>query len=419
VLLDLSPLRKHREFRLLYTGQAVSLVGSMLTYVAVPYQIFHLTQSSLWVGLLGSAQLVPLLVAGLFGGALADSLDRRRMLVVSELVLALGSAALAINALVAHPSAVFVFVVSALMSGVNGFHRPALEAMTPRLVNREEMPAVAALGSLRHNLAAVGGPALAGLLIAVWGLPTVYAIDVLSFGASVACLALLHPPPSPVSEHASSLARIAEGLRYARGRPELIGTYVVDIVAMTFAMPMALFPGMGKQWGGATATGWLYSAMSIGSLATTLLSGWTSRVRRHGAAVVVAAALWGVAIVGLGFASSLPVAMACLIIAGAADMVSGIFRSTIWNQTIPDHLRGRLAGVEMISYMTGPLLGNARAGGLASLTSDTFAIVSGGVLCVLGVLACIPLLPGFWRYESDARPSRLVEPLSGPSQVSD
>ncbi|HEY3594863.1 MAG TPA: hypothetical protein VGL13_13360, partial [Polyangiaceae bacterium] len=157
-------------------------------------------------------------------------------------------------------------------------------------------------------------------------------------------------------------------------------------------------------------------AMSIGSLAMTLLSGWTSRVRRHGAAVVAAAAVWGVAVIGLGFAPGLPLAMACLIIAGAADMVSGIFRSTIWNQTIPDHLRGRLAGVEMISYMTGPLLGNARAGTLATLTSNTFSIVSGGALCVAGVLACIPLLPGFWRYESDAEPVTATDPLSGGPQ---
>jgi MFS family permease len=413
VLLELSPLRKHREYRLLYAGQSVSFFGSMLTYVAVPYQIFHLTGSSLWVGLLGSAQLVPLLVAALFGGALADSLDRRRMLVTSELVLAFGSASLAVNALAPRPSAILVFAVSALMGGVNGFHRPALEAMTPRLVDREDMPAVSALGSLQHNLSAIGGPACAGLLIAAWGLPAVYAIDVLSFGASVVCLVLLRAPPAPVTEPASSLARIAEGLRYARGRPELIGTYVVDIVAMTFAMPVALLPGMGARWGGATATGWLYSSMSIGSLTMTLLSGWTSRVRRHGAAVIVAATLWGIAVVGLGFATTLAAAMSCLMIAGAADMVSGIFRSTIWNQTIPDHLRGRLAGVEMISYMTGPLLGNARAGSLASLTSDTFSIVSGGVLCAVGVVACIPLLPAFWRYQSDAEPARLAEPLSG------
>jgi MFS family permease len=419
VFLDLSPLRKHREFRLLYAGQSVSRVGSMLTYVAVPYQIFQITQSPLWVGLLGSAQLVPLFFAGLFGGVLADSLDRRRMLVVSELVLALGSASLVANALVPHPSAVLVFVVSALMGGVNGFHQPALQAMTPRMVDREDIPAVAALGSLQHNLSAIGGPACAGVLIAVWGLPVVYAIDVLSFGASVVCLALLRPPPSPIAEPASSLARIAEGLRYALKRPELIGTYVVDIVAMTFAMPMALFPSMGRVWGGAAATGWLYSSMSIGSLAMTLLSGWTSRVRRHGAAVIVAAAAWGVAIIGLGFAPGLPLAMACLVIAGAADMVSGIFRSTIWNQTIPDHLRGRLAGVEMISYMTGPLLGNARAGTLASLTNDTFAIASGGALCFLGVIACIPLLPGFWRYQSDAQPSRIAEPLSGRPEPTD
>jgi MFS family permease len=184
---------------------------------------------------------------------------------------------------------------------------------------------------------------------------------------------------------------------------------VVDIVAMTFAMPMALMPSLGARWGGATATGWLYSATSIGSLTMTLLSGWTSRVRRHGAAVVIAAACWGIAIIALGFAPGLAVAIACLAIAGAADMVSGIFRSTIWNQTIPDHLRGRLAGVEMISYMTGPLLGNARAGAVASLTSDTFSIVSGGVLCALGVVLCIPLLPAFWRYESDPRPAESAE----------
>lgn len=405
LLLDLSPLRRHRDYRLLYMGQTLSFVGSMLSYVAVPYQVYELTRSSLWVGLLGSVQLVPLAVAGLFGGALADAMDRRRMLVVCELVLALAALGMVLNAALPRPSAVALFALSALMSGVNGFHRPALDALTPRLVERDDLPAVAALGSLRFNLGAIGGPACAGLLIAHFGVSIVYVIDALSFGVSVLCLAKLEPVPSPLAREASSLARIAEGLRFARARPELVGTYVVDIVAMTFAMPMALFPNMAERWGGASAAGWLYSAMAIGSLGMTLFSGWTSRVRRQGAAVVWAAAAWGVAIVALGTAPTLWLAVACLALAGAADMVSGLFRMTIWNQTIPDSLRGRLAGVEMISYMTGPLLGNARAGLVAASFGNATSIISGGALCVLGVLACVPLLPGFVRYEKTTPPS--------------
>jgi MFS family permease len=343
-------------------------------------------------------QLVPLLIAGLFGGALADAVDRRRMLVISEALMAVGSLGLLINAALPHPSAVALFALSALMSGVNGFHRPALDALTPRLVDPDDLPAVAALGSLRFNVGAIGGPACAGLIIANYGIPPIYIIDVVSFGASVACLIALRQMPAPTPGEASSLARIAEGLRFARSRPELIGTYVVDVVAMTFAMPMALFPSMGQRWGGASATGWLYSSMAIGSLLMTIFSGWTSRVRRQGAAVVWAAAAWGVAVVALGFVDTLPLAVGCLALAGAADMVSGLFRMTIWNQTIPDTLRGRLAGVEMISYMTGPLLGNARAGFVATSFGEQVSIVSGGALCVLGVLACVPLLPGFVRY---------------------
>jgi MFS family permease len=413
--IDLSPLRRHRDYRLLYTGQTLSFVGSMLTYVAVPYQVFQLTQSSLWVGLLGSVQLVPLLVAGLFGGALADTVDRRRMLVVSELLLALASLGMVVNAALPQPSAVAVFVLSGLMSGVNGFHRPALDALTPRLVTRDDLPAVAALGSLRFNVGAIGGPACAGLLIANYGLSVIYIIDVISFAVSVACLLGLRSVPTPAAEEASSLSRIAEGLRFAKSRPELVGTYVIDIVAMTFAMPMALFPGMGQRWGGASAVGWLYSAMAIGSLAMTLFSGWSGRVQRQGAAVVWAAATWGVAVVALGFVHTLPLAVFCLAIAGAADMVSGLFRMTIWNQTIPDSLRGRLASVEMISYMTGPLLGNARAGVVASSLGDTVSIVSGGLLCVVGVLACIPLLPGFFRYLKPAPRAVEVEAVDVPA----
>ena len=404
MFLDLGPLRKSREFRLLYAGQTVSFVGGMLTYVAIPYQVYQLSHSSLYVGLLGTAQLVPLLLAALLGGAMADSLDRRRMLLVAELVLAVCSGALLLNSVVARPNLWLLFGVSAAMSAVNGFHRPALEAMTQELVAREDQSAASALASLRFGLGSIGGPALAGLLIAKRGAWAVYGLDVLSFGGSVACLfAMLPLPRQPVAAD-SALGSIAEGLRYASGRPELIGTYVVDIAAMIFAMPMALFPLMSERWSGATAAGWLYAGMSIGGIAMTLFSGWASRIKRHGAFVVGSAALWGVAIIALGFAPTLPLAVACLAVAGAADMLSGLFRQTIWNQTIPTELRGRLSGLEMISYMTGPLLGNARAGYLATRFDARTSIVSGGLLCVLSVLLCIPILPKFWRYLSTAAP---------------
>jgi MFS family permease len=400
MLLNLAPIRKHRDYRLLYVGQLVSMFGSMITYVAVPYQVFELTQSSFIVGMLGAAQLIPLLIFALLGGAYADAMDRRKLLIVSEFVMTVGSLALAINGMTNHASVALVFVVSAAMSACNGFHRPALDAMTPRLVDREDLTAVSALNFFRFSISSIGGPALAGVCIAALGYAATYMIDVASFLISLAALAAIHRMPA--ADHAAppGVRSIIEGLRYAIGRPELIGTYVVDIVAMTFAMPMALFPSMAVAWGGAKAAGWLYSAMSLGSLFTTIFSGWTSRVERHGAAVIIAAAIWAVAIIFAGVAASLPAAVFCLAVAGAADSVSGVFRGTIWNETIPGELRGRLAGVEMISYLSGPLLGNARAGYVASLSSNAVSVVSGGLTCFIGVLLCVPLLPAFWKYRA-------------------
>jgi MFS family permease len=412
MLLDLSPLRRHRDFRLLFLGQFVSFFGSMITYVAVPYQVYKLTGSSLIVGLLGTVQLVPLLLFGLWGGAYADAMDRRRLLIGAEALLTLISGGLAVNATLAHPSVVAVFVLTALMSAVNGFHRPTLEAMSPRLVDRDELPATAALASLRGSLGAVAGPAIGGFCIARLGTGATYTIDVATFFVSLVALARMAAMPPAAEASKAGLRSIVEGLDYARRRPELIGTYIVDIVAMMFAMPTALFPAMAQAWGGATAAGWLYSAMPIGSFVTTLLSGWTKGVRRRGAAVIIAAGLWGVAIILLGHAPNLVVAMACLALAGAADMVSALFRMTIWNETIPARLRGRLAGVEMISYMTGPLLGNARAGWMASLRSVRFSITAGGWICLGGVLLCIPLLPAFWRYRPSEQTSEISEPAA-------
>jgi MFS family permease len=398
VLLDIAPLRRHRDFRLLFIGQLVSAFGSFFTYVALPVQLFDLTKSSAMVGLVGTVQLIPLAVTSLWGGALADAIDRRRLLLWSEALLLLASLALAVNALLPRPSVVLIFVIAALMSAINGVHRPALESLTPKLVDAGELAAVSALTGLRATSAAIAGPAIAGICIAALGLTFTFALDAASFALSLVAIAAIRAMPPAEGAPPAGLASIIEGLRYAASRPVLLGTYLVDIVAMTFAMPMAVFPALGAQWGGSRATGYLYAAMSAGSLLITVFSAWTHRVRRQGAAVIIAAALWGAAVVGLGLARSLPLALLCLALAGAADAVSGLFRMTIWNETIPSQLRGRLAGIEQISYMTGPLLGNARAGFMAERFGLGPSITWGGFICVAAVLACVPALPAFWRH---------------------
>lgn len=397
MLIDISPLRRHRDYRFVFAGQLVSAFGSFLTYVALPVHLYERTRSSWMVGLVGTVQLVPLAVTALWGGAVADALDRRRLLLGCESLLMLGSLALAVNATRAEPSVPLIFVIAAFLSAVDGFHRPALESLTPRLVTADDLPAVSALSSLRSTTAAITGPALAGVCIAKLGLPATFAIDALTFTVSLGALSAIRAMPPAEGAPAVGLDSIREGILYAASRPVLIGTYVVDIVAMTFAMPVALFPALGAQWGRADQAGYLFSAMSAGGLLVALLSRWTRQVQRRGAAVVLAAALWGMAITALGQATSLPAAMACLALAGAADMVSGLFRMTIWNETIPAHLRGRMAGIEQLSYMSGPLLGNARAGFMAERLGLARAITLGGMVCVAGVLLCIPVLPAFWR----------------------
>ncbi|MDX6547808.1 MAG: hypothetical protein QOG33_1358, partial [Gaiellales bacterium] len=291
--------------------------------------------------------------------------------------------------------------------------RPSLEALTPRLVDRDEIPAASAISSFRMTIAMIAGPALGGILIAAVGLPLTYGFDVLTFLISLALLRRMRAAP-PASDQASvSVRSIAEGIRYARGRQVLLGTYAVDIVAMFFGMPMALFPAFAHEFGGAGVLGLMYAAPSVGSMLATLTSGWTSHMHRHGAAICFAAAGWGLAVAAAGLAPNLELALLGLAAAGAADMISGIFRSTVWNQTIPDELRGRLAGIEQVSYSTGPLLGNVESGLAASLVGVRGAIVSGGVLCVAGVVVAAIALPTFWRYDADSETAAAVPAATG------
>lgn len=401
MFLDITPLRIYRDYRLLFFGQLVSTLGSMISYVAVPYQVYQLTKSSFQVGLLGAVQVVPILLLGLWGGSLADRMDRRKLLLWSELLMCLGVLGLFLNSCLDSPSLPAIFALAGFLQAVNAFHRPAMEAITQKLVEPRHYGAVAALGTMRGSACTIVGPALGGVLMAVYGIRIGYLFDFATFFFALIAIYLMKAAlPPERKEQNSSWQDIKESLSYARRRPVLIGTYVVDIVAMTFAFPTALFPAMAEKWGGEKAAGILFSAMSIGALLTSAASKWTTTVRRHGAMVIVSAGLWGISIIGFGFSPNLWLAVFFLACAGAADAVSAIFRFVIWNETIPNDKRGKLAGLEMISYMTGPLLGNMRAGWMAEAGSTAFSIVSGGLICTLGVLACGFALPAFWRYRS-------------------
>lgn len=409
--MDLRPLRRHRDFRLLFIGKSISFFGGMMTYVALPYQTYRLSGSTLAVGLLGLTELVPLLLFAFVGGALADAVDRKWMVRLTELLIAVATGALLVNALLPHPALWAIYAVAAAMSGLDALQRPSLDAMMPRLVDRDELTAAAALNSVGSGLGQVVGPAVGGILIAAVGLPGAYLVGLLTFGATLTALTLMKASPPPADAERPSIRRVVEGIRYARGRPELIGTYVVDMTAMFFGMPTALFPALAPHYGGPGVLGLLYAAPAAGSLIAGLTSGWAGRVHRHGRAVIIAAAGWGAAIALFGLVNSLPLALFFLALAGAADEVSGIFRGTIWNQTIPDNLRGRLAAIEMLSYASGPSLGNLESGTVASLVSVRASVVSGGLLCVVGVALLAAALPAFRAYDGRAhQPSPIADP---------
>jgi MFS family permease len=397
---DITPLRRHRDLRLLLAWRLVSFFGSMITYTAVPYQLYQLTHSVVVVGALGLVELAGILAFALLGGALADARDRRAMVLVTEAALMATSLALVGNALLRQPQAWLLFLMVGAAAALDSIQRPSLAATIPRLVDREELVATNAVASLTTTAGMIAGPALAGILLAVIGVPATYAVDVATFIVGLACLWFMRAVPPPLDSKPPSLRRVAEGLRYARSRPELIGTYAVDIIAMFFGMPNALFPAIAQGFGGPGVLGLMYSAPAAGAFLFSATSGWTSRVTRHGMGVLVAAMVWGLAIIGFGLVPGLAAALVFLAIAGAADMMSGIYRGTIWNQTIPDSLRGRLASIELLSFSIGPTLGNFESGVVASLFSIRASIVSGGVLCVAGCLLAAVALPAFRAYDA-------------------
>ena len=406
LLPDVSPLQRSTDFRRLFYGQAVSGFGSALTYVVLPVEMYRLTHSSVLVGLLGVAQFVPMLLMAFLGGVLADRFNRHRLLLATDTLMSLVLAGLTLNSLLPAPHVWPLFAASALLAALGAIHRPAIEAMTPQLVEPGDMPAVGALHAIRYNLAYIVGPGLAGWMAVTWGAAAGFAIDAASYLCVVIALLTLNRKDFRGGESGDiTWHALAEGWHYALERRDLLGTYLIDLNAMFFGMPNALFPAFGAVLG-EQYVGWLYAAGSVGAVIVSLTSGWTKKIVRHGMAVSWSAAIWGLAIVGFGLTTNIAWALLFLAIAGGADTVSGIFRTTIWNQTIPARLRGRTAAIEMVSYLSGPYLGNAEAGFAAQLFGLGPSVALGGVLCVAGCVAITLALPAFRHYRAPVIDSR-------------
>lgn len=407
IRMDLTPLRTSRQFRVFFAGGFITQLGSMVTYVAIPFQVAQLTDSFIAVGLIGLAELIPLILFGLYGGSLADRLDKRRVVLAGEAAALLLSATLVVNALLPSPQIAVLYVVAMLFAAVDGLQRPSLDSVLPRVVSHDELSAAGALFSFQRTLAAIAGPAIGGLVLAGWGPAAAYGIDVMSFLVSIVILARLHPIPPVASEAAEhSLRHIVSGMQYAWSRKDIMGTYAVDLAAMTFAFPFALFPFIAEEFQAPWAVGLLYTAGFVGGAAFGLSSGWTPRIRHHGRAVAIAAVCWGAAVGLTGFAPSIWWVLGLLTIAGYFDMLSGHFRQLMWNQSIPDDMRGRMAGIEMLSYSIGPLLGQVRSTTAAQFTSLRASLATGGLLCVVAVgLACAGF-PAMWRYDATTDAAR-------------
>jgi MFS family permease len=423
LLIDIGPLRRSKDFRYLYFGEMVSFVGSGLTTVAVPYQLYSLTHSSLQVGLASLAQLFPLLVCSFAGGAVADAHDRRRVLLAVELAMAGCSVALALNATVGSRPAVWpLYIFSAAAAGLVGFESPTRVAASASVLSPSDMTQMSALWQVLFQTSTVVGPFLAGVVIAAAGLGAAYWVDVASFGAAFVGAWLMRPLPPTHQVTAVGLKAVREGLHHVRREKALQGIYLIDLAAMVFGMPRALFPALGTVLfhGGARTVSYLYTAVGVGALVGALATGWVAHVKRQGRAVVVAVLVWGVSIAAFGLVRSLPLALVLLAIAGWADVVSAIFRNTILQLSAPDRLRGRMNALQTAVVSGGPRLGDLESGGVATLVSPSFSVVSGGVTCVAAALAVTFALPMFWRLRlpSGARPDNAptaAHPAADPS----
>lgn len=375
------------------------MFGSFITNVSIPFHIAQITGSYVAVGIIGAIQLVPLVVFGLWGGAIADVFHRKKVVLLTEFALMLCTGILLINAMQDEPALWVIYVVAFLFSALDGIQRPSLEALLPQLVNTSQLPSASSLNSLRWNIGSIVGPTIGGFFAAQFGVTFNYGLDVISYMISILILMRLGYVHVIKEELKLNIAFVFSGFNYARKRPDLLGTYTIDIIAMIFAFPNALFPFIALEFDAPWALGLLYASMSVGALIATSTSGWTSHVNFRGKAIVIAATAWGIAIAASGLAPNIYFVFIALMFAGAADMISGLFRSLVWNTTVPLDMRGRLAGIEMLSYSLGPQLGQVRSTFVAEISGLRASLFTGGVMCALGASSIAVGLRQLWNFD--------------------
>ncbi len=397
-MVDISPLRESRSFRLLFTGHLASMLGNQLTIVAIAYQVYELTRSSLWVGLVSLFQLPFLIWGSLWGGAIGDRSDKRRILSIGGAVLAVLSAGLALNSLLTHPSLLAIVILSALAAFGGGFVNPARNASIPRLVSPNKLVSAYSLNQVGIQIATVVGPAISGVLLASLGVASCYWVDVVSFVVFVTATLAMDPLPPSGGAATSSWQATKDGLAYLRSHKIAQGVYVADLNAMIFGMPRALFPAMGLSvfHGGPQLVGLFFAAPGAGALLGAITTGWVERVDRRGRAVIFAVMGWGAAIALFGLSPWVGVALAGLAIAGWADVISAVLRNAILQSRIQDQFRGRLSAIQIAVVTGGPRLGDLESGAVAGVTSTTFSVVSGGLACVIGSALVAWRWRSFW-----------------------
>lgn len=406
---DFSAYRESKEFRRYFWAGLISQLGSMMTYIIIPLQIAQLTGSYLAVGIIGLIELLPLIVFGIWGGAIADVHDRRRIVVATEIAMGIAVALLTWNALQPQPKLWLIYGVTFLFACLDGIQRPSLDALLPQIVKPDQLMSASLIGGLRRNFAAIVGPAVGGVIASTAGISFTYALDALTYVLS-AYLIFTMRVPKLESEHSSvDLKLMFSGFKYVSKRPDLLGTYAIDTVAMIFAFPVALFPFIANEYKAPWSVGLLFSALSAGALLAGAFSGWTTRIHHHGKAIAFAAAVWGVGISFAGIQANIYLALIGMFVAGAADYISGVFRSVVWNLTIPLEMRGRLAGIEMLSYSIGPQLGQVRSGFFANLFGLRLALITGGIVCSAGSLAIARGMKELWNYDDRTNQYAITE----------
>ncbi len=399
--LDLEPLRVHRDFRLILSGQVINNLGSQMTQVALPYQLYVLTGSALALGAMAACQLAAVLIFSPLAGAITDAVDRRRLLIVTQAALASVSLILALLALTGRTAPWHLFVLAFVQGIFNSVDRPARQSVIPRLVSRERITAAIAINQVANKASSVVGPGIGGLLIAGFGVGAAFGVDAVSFGAGLIALGMIAalPPVGLVAK--PGWAAIMEGVRFVRTVPTVLAAFAIDLNAMIFGMPVALFPVLALDFfhAGPTGLGLLVAAPSAGGVLGALCSGWVTRVRFPGRIVIGAVIVWGVTITLFGLMPSLPLALIFLTVAGGADATSGVVRWSIIQLSAPDNLRGRVTSLNSMVVNAGPRLGDMEAAAVATLTSAQISVVSGGLLSLIGLAFVVKNFPQLATYE--------------------